>query len=95
MRKIYFVAALAALSLLCGCSQNIEGVDSETVAAKSELSIGLPIGISRTAMSDGVQTKITESKNREAGMFNAYLPLCFAIFYNNFAKRSSRFSEER
>lgn len=52
MRKIYFVAALAALSLLCGCSQNIEGVDSETVAAKSELSIGLPIGISRTAMSD-------------------------------------------
>jgi hypothetical protein len=49
MRKIYFVAALAALSLLCGCSQNIEGVDSETVAAKSELSIGLPISISRTA----------------------------------------------
>ena len=52
MRKIYFVATLAALSLLCGCSQNIEGADSETVAAKSELSIGLPIGISRTAMSD-------------------------------------------
>ena len=52
MRKIYFVAALATLSLLCGCSQNIEGVDSETVAAKSKLSIGLPIGISRTAMSD-------------------------------------------
>ncbi len=50
MKKIYFVATFAILSLLCGCSQKMEGVESEVVATKSELSIGLPIDISRTAM---------------------------------------------
>lgn len=52
MRKIFFVATLAALSLLCGCSQNIEDVSSEFVATKSELSIGLPINTNRTAMDE-------------------------------------------
>ena len=52
MKKIYFVATLAILATLCGCSQAIEGGESEVVAAKSELSIGLPIEISRTTTDD-------------------------------------------
>lgn len=52
MRKIYFIVTLAILSLISGCSQQIEGVDSEVVTTKSELSIGLPINISRTAIDE-------------------------------------------
>ena len=51
MKKFHFVAALAILATLFGCSKAIdEGVVVE--GAKAELSIGLPIGISRTAMDD-------------------------------------------
>ncbi len=50
MKKFYFVAALAILATLYGCTKAEE--ESCAVVAKSELSIGLPIGISRTAMND-------------------------------------------
>lgn len=51
MKKFYFVAVLASLALLGGCSKIAEESNGVEVA-KSELSIGLPIGISRTAMND-------------------------------------------
>ena len=50
MKKFYFVAALAILATLYGCTKAEE--ESCAVVAKSELSIGLPIGINRTAMND-------------------------------------------
>ena len=49
MKKFYFVAVFATLALLCGCSKAVEEGNSVAVA-KTELSIGLPIGISRTAI---------------------------------------------
>ena len=76
MRKIYLIATLAILTLLCGCSQGVEIIDSETVAAKSELSIGLPINISRTAMDDTGKASWTENDSfilwaqNRAGGFN-------------------------
>lgn len=44
-----FLMAFVALALLGGCSKS-GGDEAEQVATKSELSIGLPIGISRTAV---------------------------------------------
>ena len=76
MRKIYLIATLAILTLLCGCSQSVEIIDSENVAAKSELSIGLPINISRTAMDDTGNASWTENDSfilwaqNRAGGFN-------------------------
>ncbi|MBE6212047.1 MAG: hypothetical protein E7129_02785 [Rikenellaceae bacterium] len=76
MRKIYLIATLAILTLLCGCSQSVEIIDSETVAAKSELSIGLPINISRTAIDDTGKASWTENDSfilwaqNRAGGFN-------------------------
>ena len=49
MKNFYFVAVFATLALLCGCSKATEENKGVEVA-KSELSIGLPIGISRTAV---------------------------------------------
>ena len=51
MKKFYFVAVFATLALLCGCSTAVDEGNSVELA-KSELSIGLPIGISRTAIDD-------------------------------------------
>ena len=51
MKRFYFVAVFATLALLCGCSKAVEE-DKGVEVAKSELSIGLPIGISRTAVDD-------------------------------------------
>lgn len=76
MRKIYLIATLAILTLLCGCSQSVEIIDNEAVAAKSELSIGLPINISRTAMDDTGKASWTENDSfilwaqNRAGGFN-------------------------
>lgn len=50
MKKFYFVAVLAILATLYGCTKAEE--ESCATVVKSELSIGLPIGISRTAVSD-------------------------------------------
>lgn len=51
MKKFHFVTALAILATLFGCSKTIE--ESQVVeGAKAELSIGLPIGMNRTAMDD-------------------------------------------
>ena len=51
MKKFYVLAVLATLATLVGCSEVVdEGGNIEV--AKSELSIGLPIGVSRTVMSD-------------------------------------------
>ncbi len=49
MKKLTFLMAFVALALLGGCSKS-GGDEAEQVATKSELSIGLPIGISRTAV---------------------------------------------
>ena len=56
MKRFYIVSALATLTLLAGCIRTSD--ENTTVeAAKSELSIGLPIGISRTAIdADGKAT---------------------------------------
>ena len=51
MKRFYFVAVFATLALLCGCSKAVDGGNGVEVA-KSELSVGLPIGISRTAVDD-------------------------------------------
>jgi hypothetical protein len=51
MKRFYFVAVFATLALLCGCSKAVDEGKAVEVA-KSELSIGLPIGISRTAVDD-------------------------------------------
>ena len=76
MRKIYLIATLAMLTLLCGCSQGVESMESEVVATKSELSIGLPINISRTTIDENGKASWTEddsfilwAQNR-AGGFN-------------------------
>ncbi|MBQ5647909.1 MAG: fimbrillin family protein [Alistipes sp.] len=51
MKKFCVLAVFATLALFVGCSKSIdEGVTVEP--AKAELSIGLPIGISRTTMDD-------------------------------------------
>ena len=50
MKKFYFVAVLTTLAMLCGCSNAVE--EGCVEVAKSEFSIGLPIGISRTAMNE-------------------------------------------
>lgn len=54
MKKIYFLSLIASLVLLSGCSTAVDEGNNTAVNTQAELSIGLPIGISRTAMdSDG------------------------------------------
>ena len=87
MRKIYFVVTLAIFSLLCGCSQKIEGIDSEAVTTKSELSIGLPINISRTTIDGAGKASWSEddsfvlwAQNR-AGGFNIVEAVFKMMYY--------------
>lgn len=49
MKKIYFMATFIALVTFGGCSTTIDGSDDINLA-KSEISIGLPIGINRTVV---------------------------------------------
>ena len=49
MKKIYFMATFIALATFGGCSTTIDGSDDINLA-KSEISIGLPIGINRTVV---------------------------------------------
>ena len=73
MKKFYFVAVFVTLVALFGCSTAVdEGCDVEV--AKSELSIGLPIGVSRTAVDDAGKSSWVEgdsflfwAKNRTGG----------------------------
>ena len=59
MKKFHFVAVIAILATLIGCSKSIdEGASVEV--AKSELSIGLPICISRTAIDEQGMASWTE-----------------------------------
>ena len=51
MKKIYSMAIIAALAVFGGCSTTVDG-EGDVNIAKSELSIGLPIGINRTAMDE-------------------------------------------
>ncbi len=51
MKKIYFIAMFVALAILGSCSKAVDDGSSVNIA-KSELSIGLPINISRTAIDD-------------------------------------------
>ena len=51
MKKIYFMAIVAALAVFGGCSTTVDG-EGDVNIAKSELSIGLPIGINRTAIDE-------------------------------------------
>ena len=50
MKKFYLIAMVAALALLSACSKRVESGEGEATVAQSNLSIGLPIGISRTAI---------------------------------------------
>lgn len=49
MKKIYFIATLVTLISLLGCSKSIESEGGDITVAQSELSIGLPVEINRTA----------------------------------------------
>lgn len=51
MKKLIFLMVFVAMALLGGCSKSGVG-EAEQVAANTELSIGLPVGISRTAIDD-------------------------------------------
>lgn len=51
MKKIYSMAIIAALAVFGGCSTAVDG-EGDINVAKSELSIGLPIGINRTAVDE-------------------------------------------
>lgn len=51
MKKIYLMAIVAALAVFGGCSTALDG-EGDINIAKSELSIGLPIGINRTAIDE-------------------------------------------
>ena len=51
MKKIYSMAIIAALAVFGGCSTAVDG-EGDINIAKSELSIGLPIGINRTAVDE-------------------------------------------
>ena len=59
MKKFHFVTVLALLASLFGCSEAIDE-SHQTEIAKSELSVGLPISISRTAMDDTGQASWIE-----------------------------------
>ena len=59
MKRFHFVAILAMFAALLGCSKPAEEGNGVEVA-KSELSIGLPIGISRTAIDDNGKASWTE-----------------------------------
>lgn len=62
MKKFYFVAVFTALVALYACSNKNEEMENnqsvETV--KSEISVGLPIGISRTAIDEAGKASWTE-----------------------------------
>ncbi len=51
MKKFYLMAMIAALAVVGGCSTATDGYDAVNIA-ESELSIGLPIECSRTAIDD-------------------------------------------
>ena len=50
MKKLYLIAMVATLALLSACSKRVESGEGEATIAQSNLSIGLPISISRTAI---------------------------------------------
>ena len=59
MKKFYFVAVMVALAALGGCCTTDEENKNGTVA-QTTLSIGLPVGISRTAIDDEGRASWTE-----------------------------------
>ena len=52
MKKFHFIVALAIIACLYGCTKTSEEKLCNTKVAQAEFAIGLPIEISRTAMSD-------------------------------------------
>mgnify|MGYP003294843054 CR=1 FL=1 len=50
MKKIYFFALIATFAMLTACSKGVDETCNPTINTQSELSIGLPINISRTAI---------------------------------------------
>lgn len=59
MKKFYFVAVMTALVALGGCSTTDEAEKNGTVA-QTTLSIGLPVGVSRTAIDNEGRASWTE-----------------------------------
>ena len=59
MKKFHFVAVLVTLAALWSCTEPIDAGENVEVA-KSELSVGLPINISRTAIDDEGRASWTE-----------------------------------
>ena len=85
MKKFYFVAVMAALVALGGCSTT-EEVGKNGTVAQSTLSIGLPVGISRTAIDDEGRASWTkgdtfalwaEDKNGEIALNGAHFSMMY------------------
>lgn len=75
MKKIYFFALIATFAMLTACSKGVDETCNPTINTQSELSIGLPINISRTAIDAEGRASWTEgdtfalwAENRTGGL---------------------------
>ena len=89
MKKLTFLMAFVALALLGGCSKS-GGDEAEQVATKSELSIGLPIGISRTAVDAEGRASWTEgdtfalwAENATGGLIYDAVPFQMMYYWHS------------
>ena len=98
MKKFHFVAVLVTLATLCGCSQAVEE-NGNVEVAKSELSISLPIGISRTAIDENGKASWAEgdkfalwAENRTGGL--ALNQAEFSMMYYWHSAKSAVFTSQ-
>ena len=98
MKKFHFVAVLVTLATLCGCSQAVEE-NGNVEVAKSELSISLPIGISRTAIDENGKASWVEgdkfalwAENRTGGL--ALNQAEFSMMYYWHSAKSAVFTSQ-
>ena len=98
MKKFHFVAVLVTLATLCGCSQAVEE-NGNVEGAKSELSISLPIGISRTAIDENGKASWVEgdkfalwAENRTGGL--ALNQAEFSMMYYWHSAKSAVFTSQ-
>lgn len=98
MKNFHFVAVLVTLATLCGCSQAVEE-NGNVEVAKSELSISLPIGISRTAIDENGKASWAEgdkfalwAENRTGGL--ALNQAEFSMMYYWHSAKSAVFTSQ-
>ena len=91
MKKFHFVAALAFIASLCGCTKTAEEPCS-TKVAQAEFAIGLPIEISRTAMDNEGRASWAEgdsftlwAKNKTGGFNISGADFKLYYFWHSFA----------